>query len=122
MHQCDPSWRWNGPAIPDRKPFFSDIQTAADGRIWVQVSQPGRLVTTDSKPTHDGGVPPVERWIEPVVYDVFEVDGRYLGSVHLPDETELMYMRGDQVWAVQRDENEVPYVVRYRISGNSAGN
>jgi len=120
MRNMDPSWRWNGPAIPDTKPPFSQIALDADGRFWMQLSQPANRLPPDPDARPDpAGLPPLDRWNEPIVYDVFEPDGQFLGTVHVPERTRLMYMRGDQVWAVQTDESDVQYVVRFRIVTNA---
>jgi hypothetical protein len=36
-----PGWSWNGPDIPGTKPPFKEIYAGDDGRLWVQLSQPG---------------------------------------------------------------------------------
>jgi hypothetical protein len=115
------SWRWNGPPIPDTKPPFRTILIGEDGRIWVQVSQPGYEWQSDAEAraeevrTGD----PQTRFRERTVYDVFEPDGRYLGAVRAPDEfrgSPQPVLRGDLVWDVTRDEMDVQRVVRYRIT------
>ena len=52
---------------------------------------------------------------EATLFDVFESDGRFVGSVSLPPKVNPLYMRGDLVWAVAKDDNEVDFVKRYRI-------
>jgi hypothetical protein len=64
-----------------------------------------------------GEIPP-QTWLEPVAFDVFEPDGRYLGMVRAPEgfsRSPRPVMRGDTVWAVVRGELEVPYVVRFHV-------
>lgn len=74
-------------------------------------------------PDHElepGGGPPVPRFREPVVFDVFEKDGRYLGRVDAPAAFSTWprpVFRGDNVWGTERDTLGVQYVVRYRIVG-----
>jgi hypothetical protein len=106
-----PNWSWNGPDIPGHKPMFTDVLAGDDGRIWVQLSQPGRPEEAD-----DPADPPV--WREPVVFDVFEPDGRYLGQVAAPDGF-LTYptpvFRGDTVWAGFEDADGVRYVKRFEV-------
>jgi hypothetical protein len=56
--------------------------------------------------------------VEPVVFDVFEADGRYIGQVRAPRGFSMNpqpIARGDHVWAVFRDELDVNYVARFRI-------
>ena len=58
------------------------------------------------------------RFEEPIGYDVFDAEGRFLGHVRTPDtfsdDPELL-ARGDTVWAVVRDDLDVPSIVRFRM-------
>jgi hypothetical protein len=49
------------------------------------------------------------------VHDVFEPDGKFLGSVRMPPRTALSVMRGDQVWGVREGPEGESQVVRFRI-------
>ena len=116
MKQTQPGWSWNGPAIPDVKPIFRSITVASDDRIWVTMSQPAVRQPADTTAARaPDAPPPLDEWIEPSVYDVYEPDGHWLARVTLPDRFRPMYMRGDHVWGVQRDELDVNYVVRLRM-------
>lgn len=131
MRQVNPSWRWDGPPIPDVKPLFSDVRPAGDGRLWVQrevhgepmepeeTSSPGPLI-----PPREGSVGrsriPSRRWREPIVFDVFASDGHFLGTVTVPERARVLHMRGDHVWGVELDEVDVPQVVRWRIAPSLA--
>lgn len=121
MRTTDPAWRWNGPPIPDVKPYFTNLRVVEDGRIWVQISQPGErnpdADTTETAPNR----PPPLLYREAQVWDVFAPDGYYLGQVELPIAFTLFAARGDHVWGVQRDEMDVQYVVRLRIEPSLAG-
>lgn len=44
--------------------------------------------------------------------DVFAPDGRYLGRVTGPRQFTAYAMRGNAVWGVLRDENDVPAVAK----------
>lgn len=62
FRRADPDWKWNGPAIPATKPPFTGIQIGKDGRIWVQLFQPGVRVpdeelhrSDDPAAASDGG-------------------------------------------------------------------
>lgn len=122
MRQTQPDWRWNGPSIPNEKPAFTDIAVGQDGRIWVRVPRPGEPIPEDeiATPDQDGPNPrPTDRWREPIVFDVFEPDGTFLGTVRAPDgfsSSPAPVMRGDRVWAVIRDELDVQYITRFRIA------
>ncbi|MGD2152629.1 MAG: hypothetical protein PVG79_05125, partial [Gemmatimonadales bacterium] len=64
------------------------------------------------------GEVPERTWREPVAFDVFEPNGRYLGMVRAPrgfSTYPTPVIRGDTVWAVVRDELDVPYITRSHI-------
>lgn len=115
-----PGWRWNGPAVPDTKPPFTGILVDDNGRIWVQLSQPGVEFRTEEEAREEARRTerPQLRYREPVIFDVFETDGRYLGAVHMPDGFRTFpapVIHGDVMWAVVFDELDVPRVIRYAI-------
>jgi hypothetical protein len=115
------SWTWTGPDIPTAKPPISSILVAEDGRIWVQLTQLARFDPTVEMPTQPPrpgslrALQAPERWREPVVYDVLEPSGRYIGRVQFPGQLSMTTIRGDTVWAVARDADDVPIVTRYRV-------
>ena len=116
MRRLDPTWRWDGPAIPTTKSLIQALYAGADGRIWVLTHQPGELVAEDggAEVTDDPG----PRFREPIVFDVFEPDGRYLGQVRAPpgfSRWPQPTFRGETVWSTARGDLGVQYVVRYRI-------
>lgn len=119
MRQTEPGWRWNGPPIPDTKPPYRGLFVGARGRIWVQLHQEAYQIELEDPTTEPGpGAIPEQTWIEPVAFDVFEPSGRYLGMVKAPRGFAVYptpFFRGDTVWAVVRDELEVPYIVRSHI-------
>jgi hypothetical protein len=58
------------------------------------------------------------RLMERPAYDVFASDGTYLGHVITPAEFQDSpdpLARGDTVWAVVRDDLDVPSIVRFRM-------
>jgi hypothetical protein len=118
-----PNWRWNGPPMPDRKPFFRRLYAGRDGRVWVEVPLAGVEVEDPGyDPRNPEAVP--DRWREPVAFDVFETDGTYLGRVRAPVELSTSptpVFDGDRVWAVTRDELGVQRVVRFRVERPAAG-
>jgi sugar lactone lactonase YvrE len=84
--------------IPRHKPAFTAIHVDDQGYLWIRPSLPA-------------GEPNA-------AFDVLQPDGRYLGRVSLPAPVhELMpvRVRGDRLYTVQLDENDVPSVVRYHI-------
>jgi SMI1 / KNR4 family (SUKH-1)/6-bladed beta-propeller len=113
MRNLDPSWRWNGPRIPDTKPTIRSLYVGDDGRIWVLRHQRG------DKVDHPDADPSEPSFLEPTVFDVFEPDGRYLGPVNAPaafSVTPRPVFRGENVWATERDQLGVQYVGKYRIA------
>ena len=115
------NWQWTGPEIPAIKPPVSDIFVDIDGRIWVRLSQTGRVNRSVSIPTRPATrdesyrLDAQQRWTEAMVYDVLEPSGRYLGQVRFPDGTVSTTITGNTVWAVVNDSEEVPTIRRYRI-------
>lgn len=122
MRMTDPTWRWSGASIPTTKPFIRAISAAEDGRIWVSVARPGeRIPEGELAPPPSVQIGEVKRvpdpkWRQPLVYDVFEPNGRFLGRVAAPAKTTFRAMRGDHVWAVRRDSLDVEQIVRYRLT------
>jgi len=117
MRYTDPTWRWNGPPIPETKAPFSRFYGGEDGTIWVMVHQPARKVDDPYyDPTDPDAIP--DEWREPIVFDVFQEDGTYLGAVRAPDGLrpypEPIFTRG-WVLATVRDELDVQTVVKYRV-------
>ncbi|MDE2875094.1 MAG: 6-bladed beta-propeller [Gemmatimonadota bacterium] len=118
-----PDWRWEGPAIPDRKPFFDDLIAGRDGRVWVALVTEASPVDNPNYDPERPGDSPV-RWRSELRYDVFEADGTYLGAVDPPDGYSgrpTPVFDGDLVWAASRDELGVPRLARYRIVVGEAG-
>ena len=118
MRNTQPDWTWNGPPIPDHKPFFKALLAGRDGRIWVMLSTGGRAIENENQDPDNPYAQPVF-WREATRYDVFEPDGTYLGVVVPPDDFDhlpIPVFDGDHVWAVTTDELGVERVVRYRIA------
>ncbi len=132
--QIDYRWAWRGPAVPEEKPPFKGMFVDADGRIWVQLHQPAELIgefpssaegsdtaaVPDSAAAPEVGdrLPTVRDWREPIMFDVFEPDGRYLGQVSAPPGFRTLpqpSIRGNTVWAAVSDGDGVPNVVRFEI-------
>ncbi|HUH13539.1 MAG TPA: hypothetical protein VMK65_10530 [Longimicrobiales bacterium] len=124
MRRMIPDWKWNGPPIPDTKPPWRSFQVGEEGRIWVVRSQPGERVPDDQiEESRDPDAAPPNRWREPVVFDVYEPDGTYLGAVRAPEGFSLYptpIFRGDRVWGIVRDALDVQYVTRLRVDRGAA--
>ena len=117
MQRTDPDWSWDGPPIPDHKPFYRELLAGRDGRIWVRLATEAHAVGDEDHDPSDPSPAPVT-WVEPLRYDVFEPDGTYLGVVAPPEDFTPFpnpVFDGDYVWGVTRDDLGVQRVVRYRI-------
>lgn len=115
-HRQDPSFRWSSSPVPTRKPLFSDLRFDNAGRLWVRRSVPSvRLADKPERSVRSGGVPS-PRWREPVVYDLFDPTGSYMGYVSIPTNATLLLSERDGVWLVERDSVDVPSIVRYRLA------
>ncbi|MBP6571142.1 MAG: 6-bladed beta-propeller [Gemmatimonadales bacterium] len=103
------------PSIPREKPLLRAILSGLDGRVWVRTS----LASRSSDVTVDTSLPLARRprrWTEDFAWDVFESTGRYLGRITLPTRAEPHVMRGDRIWGIVRDADDVPSVVRWKIT------
>jgi hypothetical protein len=109
------------PEIPTHKPHFGGARFDVEGRLWLPV--PASSVRrpdadfAERKINAPGELP--NRWYEPLMYDVFDRDYRPLGRVALPMRASLgngaIPARGDVLWAVLHDADDVPSLVRYRL-------
>lgn len=111
-----PGWSWNGPDIPGVKAPYKDLFVGQKGRIWVQLHTPGKRLRTE--PDQHPLRPEPPRWTEPVVFDVYEPDGRYLGRLRAPAGFQTRpqpVARGDTLWAAVQDDLGVEYVARFVV-------
>jgi len=114
----NPSWHWQGPEVPSHKPPWLSVFAGMDGSIWVfrstvAVEQPDPA--WDPQHPQDGFP---TQWAAPRVADVFDVEGRYLGPVKIPDEMRLYpspVFSEESAWAVSMHELGYPQIVRYRL-------
>ena len=95
-----------GINIPAQKPVWKQFRVADDGRIWVSVSTPSREATEGR----------AEReWREDTLYEIFELDGRFVGKVAVPLGFEIRVIKGDLLWGFSVDEFDVPFISRYKV-------
>jgi len=106
----------NPPDIPRFKAPISEVMFDLSGRLWVR-----RAVASErlNNPRSSGVQTSSPGWFEPKVYDVFSPDGEFLGSIRLPDRSGfgsgLVNARGDRLWLVVRDADDVVSIIRYQI-------
>lgn len=123
----DPEYRYDGPPLPATKPAYSQVSVDRNGRIWAHrqgtgyrmpgcedddgtqtvTGGGGRVVMTASQPC----------WSAPVIRDVFDATGDYLGEVIAPEGLSLStsYIEDDLFLVVAEDEEGLVMVKKYRI-------
>jgi len=84
--------------IPDVKPPISRLWVDDLGYLWTARAEP------EGAPTG-------------TLLDVFDPEGRYLGSVRAPLALQFALIRGAALYAVATDEDDAPVIVRFRIRG-----
>lgn len=104
------------PPVPSSKPAYRALYAGERGRIWAQLYTSAEKLdgARDANPSDPNRPPPIT-WREPLVFDVFEPDGTYLGEVRVPQRTSLSVFRGDTVWGIRRGEVDEQYIVRLRL-------
>ena len=120
FRQNYPGWKWNGPSIPDFKPAYDQFYVGEDERIWVRVpAKSERYMDAAEQMAEEERLGhAVNPFREPVVFEVFEPTGDYLGTVETPQGFSIYprpVFRGDTVWAVVRDEYDVQRLNRFRM-------
>jgi hypothetical protein len=81
--------------FPDFKPPLASAWVAQDESIWLR---------------REGGDATVARWI------ILAPDGAPRGRLELPADLRVLWSRGDSFLAVDPDEYDVPWVVRFTLS------
>jgi hypothetical protein len=131
MRRIDPSWTWTGPDIPKFKPAYESLIIGSDGRIWVRLDDNAPFALPSptraaAKRTHDSLTaaakasgrrgPVVPGPSAPIEYDVFEPNGTYLGQVETPFNVSTFVRTGDFVYGVTYNEDDIPFVTKFRIA------
>lgn len=116
----DETWTWLGGEIPPHKGAYLTIVPAVDGRFWVVRRIAGvALDGCDVAPDDFYGFDEAPCWRQPYIADVFDAEGRFLGSVSMPDGIRYHvrpFIRGDMVVALLEDADGVAYVRRFRLA------
>ncbi|MGH7575457.1 MAG: 6-bladed beta-propeller [Longimicrobiales bacterium] len=96
----------------DFYPAFASILGGPDGSILVQ-----RIMTADDIAAAGGEFSAQD--IGSPIWDVFDVEGRYLGVLELPMRFTPMKVIDGRIWGVWRDELDVQHVLRIRVDANT---
>jgi hypothetical protein len=125
MRDVDPNWRWDGPSMPDTKPFYSAIIPDRDGRLWVVREGEGHPVAGWTEPDDARGWLDNRAWVSERWFEVFEAEtGRYLGRVDVPPDLRVEpkpFIQGNTVIALTEDPFGTPIVKRYRLELPGSG-
>jgi len=119
----------SGPVIqgrdrPTERPAYSRVIPEPSGRIWVWLSQPSAYHPVPEELIPLAGKSEVLAIRSgDGVFDVFDEEGGWRGSVRIPPEVKYsghptepaIKIRGDTVWAVFDDEFGVEYVGKYVV-------
>ncbi|MCK4783033.1 MAG: hypothetical protein KAV87_04730, partial [Desulfobacteraceae bacterium] len=113
-------WEWDGPRVPNTKPFFEAIFPGESGRIWVLREGPGvEIKDCNRKPTTYRELSDRPCWKKTWFLDVFEeASGRFLGTVPAPDGFRtfpIPYIRDDLFICGVEDNSGAPLVKVFRI-------
>lgn len=95
--------------LPDMKPLFDEIVADRTGHWWVRHYRWDPPETEDTGEETDAGPA-----TEPHLYDVFDPEGRFLGTVETP-EMRVMEIGRDFVAGIETDELGVGYVAVYEL-------
>ena len=118
------------PNFPRERPAFLRLWLAEDGRMWIWPGAAGwSRATTEEERQRSPSLPLViwEYWHTTNGFDVFDVDGRWIGHVNTPESWDAdpypgiidPYFRGDTIWAVVKEELDVRYIVRFEVEWQS---
>ena len=93
-------------------PAFAAIQRGPGGTMWVQhIQSPSELSEEELAAFNMIEDMGAKDW------DVFDVDGRFLGIVTMPPRFSPRSIVGNKIYGVFRDDLDVQYAVRMRIVG-----
>jgi hypothetical protein len=116
--EFQPGFVWQNE-MPAVKRAYSGMTLDSEGRVWLLREVRGEPVANcDSSPRDLDGYMDRPCWRQPHAYDVFDVDGRFLGSLPAPADWRvdvLPHIEGDEVLAVAEDEAGAIMVKHYRL-------
>jgi hypothetical protein len=88
-------------------PVLGDIDVSKEGAIWVE--RPDLVAD-----------PLVSEWsragYQPEIRDIFDPDGRFVGTVEMPTRSTVHVVGTDWVIVTERDQLDVQYIVKYTIA------
>jgi hypothetical protein len=116
IRQSAPGWIWEGSDVPSTKPAYVSLLPGKDGRVWVQVSVESERFTPAALP---GAAvvarPAVTFRARERAWDVYGPDGVFLWQVHASTRITPLVTRGNLVWGVVLDDDDVPSLARWHV-------
>jgi hypothetical protein len=118
------------PSLPPERPAYARIILPGDGRVWVWPEQPSEEIPLSDEVKQQFGIERAWGIGSKGAFDMFDYEGRWLGSVQLPESlpytgypiTAALRIRCDTVWGVTEDSLGVQFVSRMEVEwpGGSA--
>lgn len=100
-------------SFADTYPAFGNLLAGPGGTVWVQ-----RIITaSDVRGDEDVEIDPQD--LGSPDWDVFDSDGRFLGTVTLPRRFTPMKVVDDAIYGIRLDDLDVQHVLRLRVMGAS---
>ena len=102
------------PTTPEHKPPIRGVFLPPNGEIWIQRStlsvgpDPGHLKSV-------AGLQTSPEWLEPLLFEVFEPNGTYLGAVEGPVGVDVRAVSENAIWGYVNGTYGEQYVVRLKI-------
>jgi len=97
-----------GTSFAPNYPALGQILAGPEGTVWVQ----GIRTADDVSDTEEDFNP---QDMGSRDWDVFDGEGRFLGTQTLPEKFQPLRVDGKAFWGVQRDEFDVASIVRFRL-------
>ena len=94
-------------------PALTSLLLGPHGSIWARRSPPLVRVNPRGLGSSDYGLLGGDEW------DVFDGEGVYLGSIHLPDQLRLPIVHGNRIIGVIRGDSDKDIVVSILLAGFS---
>lgn len=103
---------------PEWLPAIDQVLAAKDGGLWVRRADQHPSPALQAVARVYGYIPSawLDEWKADWVFDVFEPDGEYRGTVVLPFEFAPMAVSSTIVYGSTRDELDVEYVVGFEVT------
>jgi hypothetical protein len=90
------------------------MSTDINGRVWLMKSGPTRKVEAHCTVSIDNRCIAKGSYGQQVTYLAFQPDGTFLGEIRFPFGAHPAFA-GDHAWAIVRDNDDVPVLVKYRL-------